>query len=30
MKDYFDRTLNRMQGDIITDEKSSYYRGVID
>ncbi|MDE5699838.1 MAG: hypothetical protein K2I96_20940 [Lachnospiraceae bacterium] len=30
MKDYFDQTLNRMQGDTITDEKSHYYRGVID
>lgn len=30
MKDYFDRTLNRMQGDIMTDEKRNYYQGVID
>ncbi|MDE7477134.1 MAG: hypothetical protein K2M91_04145 [Lachnospiraceae bacterium] len=30
MKDYFDRTLNRMQGDTITDEKNNYYQGVID
>lgn len=30
MKDYFDQTLNRMQGDTITDDKRNYYQGVID
>lgn len=29
MKDYFDQTLNRMQGDTITDDKRNYYQGVI-
>lgn len=30
MKDYFDRILNRMQGDMVTDAKRNYYQGVID
>lgn len=30
MKDYFDQTLNRIQSDMLTDEKRNYYQGVID